>query len=189
LARNRKIGKRRITLTAEQPTYELGQQVRLTLRVIDPGLVRQLPDQIRVQVKDAAGNPTRTETLVRQEGSGGETFAGSFTADKVGKFTVNLPPIVAGVDTMEAPIDVALPRLELSDPRVDRLALSRLASETLGKSIELKDAASELAAIPSAAKVLPIISGQPLWNAPITLVVFVLLVSAEWITRKLNGMV
>jgi hypothetical protein len=79
--------------------------------------------------------------------------------------------------------------LELSDPRVDRLALSRLASETLGKSIELKDAASELAAIPSAAKVLPIISGQPLWNAPITLVVFVLLVSAEWITRKLNGMV
>jgi uncharacterized membrane protein len=189
LARNRKIGERRITLTAEQPSYELGQQVRLTLRVIDPGLVRQLPDQIRVQVKDSSGNPIRTETLVRTEGSGGETFAGSFTADKVGKFSVNLPPIVAGVDTMEVPVDVALPRLELVDPRVDRVALSRLAGETLGKTIELKDAAAELAAIPSAAKVLPIISGQPLWNAPITLVVFVLLVSAEWITRKLNGMV
>ena len=189
LARNRKIGQRRLTLTADQPTYELGQQVRPTLRVIDPGLVRQLPDQIRVQVTDTNGQPVRMENLIRQDGGGGETFAGSFTADKVGKFTVHLPPIVAGIDTMETPIDVTLPQLELNDPRVDRIQLSRLASETLGKPIELANAAAELEAIPSAAKILPITSGQPLWNAPVTLVVFVLLVGTEWVVRKLYGMV
>jgi hypothetical protein len=189
LARNRKIGQRRLTLTADQPVYELGQQVHLTLRVIDPGLVRQLPDQIRVQETDNAGQPVRMENLVRQDGSGGETFAGSFTADKVGKFTIHLPPIVAGIDMMETPIDVTLPQLELNDPRVDRIQLSRLASETLGKPIELANAASELEAIPSAAKILPVTSGQPLWNAPITLVVFVLLVGTEWVIRKLYGMV
>jgi uncharacterized membrane protein len=189
LARNRKIGERRLTLTADQPIYELGQQVRLILRVIDPQLVRQLPDQIRVQLKDANGNPVRMETLVRQDGSGGETYAGSFTADKVGKYTVHLPPIVTGVDMMETPLEVILPRMELNDPRVDRIQLSRLASETLGKPIELADADSELAAIPSAAKVLPIISGQPLWNAPLTMAVFVLLIVTEWVVRKIYGMV
>jgi uncharacterized membrane protein len=189
LARNRKIGQRRLTLTADQPAYELGQQVRLTLRVIDPGLVRQLPDQIRVEERDAKDQPVRIENLVRQDSSGGETFAGSFTADKVGKFTIHLPPIVGGVDMMEVPVEVVLPRLELVDPRVDRVQLSRLASETLGKPIDLADADAELAAIPSAAKVLPIITGQPLWGAPITLVVFVLLITTEWVVRKLYGMV
>ena len=128
LARNRKIGQRRLTLTADQPVYELGKQVRLVLRVVDPGLVRQLPDQIRVEIKDANGNPVRMETLVRQDGGGGETYVGSFTADKVGKYTVHLPPIVTGVDMMETPLEVILPRMELEDPRVDRIQLSRLAS-------------------------------------------------------------
>ena len=188
LARNRKIGQRRLTLAADQPVYELGQQVRLILRVIDPGLIRQLPDQIRVEVKDAADQPVRMETLVRQDGNEGEVFAGSFTADKVGKFTVHLPPIVTGVDMMETPVQVTLPRLELNDPRVDRIQLGRLASETLGSPIELVNAAHDLEQIPSAAKVIPITSGEPLWNAPLTMALFVLLISAEWVTRKLNGL-
>jgi uncharacterized membrane protein len=189
LARNRKIGQRRLTLSTDQPVYELGNQVRLNLRVIDPELVRQLPDQIRVELQDGNGNAVRMESLVRQDNSGGETYAGSFTADKVGKYTVHLPPIATGVDTIEAPLEVILPRMELNDPRVDRIQLSRLASETLGKPIDLTNADAELTAIPSAAKVLPVITGQPLWNAPLTMAVFVLLIGAEWVTRKLYGMV
>ena len=189
LARNRKIGQRRLTLAADQPVYELGQQVRLVLRVIDPGLVRQLPDQIRVEVKDAADQPVRMENLVRQDGNDGEVYAGSFTADKVGKFSIHLPPIVTGVDMMETPVEVILPRMELNDPRVDRIQLARLASETLGNQIEFANAAHDLEQIPSAAKVIPITSGQPLWNAPLTMALFVLLIGAEWITRKLNGLV
>ncbi len=156
--------------------------------MIDPGLVRQLPDQIRVEEQDAGGQPVRMENLVRLDGSG-ETFAGSFTADKVGKFTIHLPPIVGGVEMMETGVDVTLPQLELNDPRVDRIQLSRLASETLGKPIELANAIPELQAIPSAAKVLPILTGQPLWNAPLTLALFVLVVVSEWVVRKLYGMV
>jgi uncharacterized membrane protein len=189
LARNRKIGQRRLTLGSDEPVYELGGQVRLTLRVIDPALLRQLPDQIRVQVKDANGNPVRQENLIRQDGNGGETFAGSFTADKVGKFSVQLPPIVSGVDMMETPLEVTLPRMELTDPRVDRIQLSRLASETLGKPIEFASAAAGIEDIPSVAKQMPIINGQPLWNAPITMVLFVLLIVTEWVARKMYGMI
>jgi uncharacterized membrane protein len=188
LARDHKINQRHLTLSTDQPVYELGAQVRLTLHVMDPALIHQLSAQIRVQIKDSSGQSLRAETLVRQEGNGGETFVGSFTADKPGKFNVQLPPIAAGVDAIESPLEVILPRMELVDPRVDRIQLSRLASETFGKPVELANAASELEAIPSAEKVMPVISGQPLWNAPLSLAIFVLLIGTEWVLRKLNGM-
>jgi hypothetical protein len=43
--------------------------------------------------------------------------------------------------------------------------------------------------IPSAAKVLPVVSATPVWDAPIALGLFALLITAEWVVRKLNGMV
>ncbi len=198
LARGRKIGQRRLTFVADQPAYELGQTVRLTLRVVDPSLLKQLPDQVRVEVKDAAGRPVRQETLLRQEPGTtadgkpaglGDVYSGSFVADAAGRFSVSLPPIATGVDTMDVPLSVVLPRMELVDPRVDTVQLSRLASETLGRSIPLADAATQLPLIPSAAKVLPDITGQPLWAAPLTLVLFVLVIGTEWVVRKVYGMV
>jgi uncharacterized membrane protein len=188
LARSRKIGQRKVSLTAGRPVYELGGQVRLTLRVLDPVLLQQLPEQLRVEIRDETGQPSRFETLVRQDAQG-DLYTGSFTADKVGKFTVELPPIAGGVDMMEVPLVVSLPRLELADPAVDRTQLSRLASETLGKAIDFGEARNELPLIPSAAKVIPVISGQPLWDAPITMALFVLLIATEWVLRKLYGMV
>ena len=196
LARGRKIGQRRLTFVADQPVYELGQQVRLTLRVVDPSLLKQLPDQVRVEVKDGAGRTVRIETLAREEvgtgtGSGGlgDVYTGSFTADTAGRFAVSLPPIAGGVGMMDVPLSVVLPRMELVDPRVDRVQLSRLASETLGKPISMADAAGELARIPSAAKVLPDVTAEPLWGAPVVLALFVLVIATEWVVRKLYGMV
>ncbi len=188
LARSRKIGQRKMTLTMGRPVYELGGQVRITMRVLDPVLLQQLPEQLRVEIRDAAGQPVRFENLVRQEGQN-DLYNGSFTADKVGKFAVQLPPVAGGMDMMEVPLEVSLPRLELSDPSVDRTQLSRLASETMGSTIEFEKAHDALLQIPSAAKVIPVVSGQPLWDAPLTMVLFVLLIAAEWVLRKFYGMV
>ncbi len=198
LARGRKIGQRRLTFTADQPVYELGNPVRLTLRVIDPSLLKQLPDQVRVEVKDAAGHTIRIETLLRQEPGTtadgkpaglGDVYSGSFVADAAGRFSVSLPPIASGVDMMDVPLSIVLPRMELVDPQVDTVQLSRLASETLGKDVPFADIDTQLPLIPSAAKVLPDITGQPLWAAPLTLALFVLVIGTEWVVRKLYGMV
>jgi uncharacterized membrane protein len=188
LARSRKIGQRKLSLTAGRAVYELGSQARISLRVLDPVLLQQLPEQIRVEMLDAVGQPVGFQTLLRQDGQN-DLYIGSFMADRVGKFMLRLAPIAGGVDMMEAPLEVSLPRLELADPRVDHTQLSRLASETLGKVIELPDARKQLPLIPSAAKVVPVLSGQPLWDAPLTMVLFVLLISTEWVVRKLYGMV
>ena len=187
LARGRKLGQRRLTLIAGRSVYELGQQIRLTLRVIDPQLLTQLPPQLRVELTDADGRVVRQEPMVRQDN--GDTYLGSFSADRVGKFTVKLPSPAPGVEDLTVPVEVAVPKLELSSPQVDRVALTRLAGETGGRVIELADAARQLPLIPSAERRVPVVSQQPIWTAPLALAAFAVVLTLEWVLRKWFGMV
>jgi hypothetical protein len=80
--------------------------------------------------------------------------------------------------------------LELAQPQVDRTLLTRLASETLGQAVDLPEASVKLPQlIKSAARVIPVETSRPLWDAPLALTLFVLMITAEWIMRKMFGMV
>lgn len=188
LARSKKLGQRRVTMAVARPVYELGEQVHVTMHVLDPQLLQQLPEQIRVDILDATGKVIRQETLVRQE-SQPELYSLAYSADQIGKFVVRLPVIAAGLETVEVPVEVNVPRLELAQPQIDRVSINRMASETRGQVVDLVKAKEVLPTlIPSAAKVIPIESSQPLWDAPLAMVLFVFLITAEWLLRKLYGM-
>ena len=126
---------------------------------------------------------------MKQEGQP-DLYAASWTADRIGRFTAKLPPIVGGVDAMDLPIEVIVPRLELAQPQVDRASLNRLATETMGQSVDLASAGAKLPTlIQSAAKIIPIESSQRLWDAPLVMILFVFLITTEWVMRKVYGMV
>jgi uncharacterized membrane protein len=202
LARGRKLGQRRLSLLASRPSYELGDQVRVVLRVLDPQLLTELPDQIRADIRDESGHLIRQETFQKQEGDG-DLYAASFTADKVGSFSVHLPPITGEADGIEAPVRVGVPELEMADPRVDRVSLTQLAelsrdvaaeSARLGKPstpiVPLASARTDLPKlITSAARVSLIETAEPLWDAPLAMALFVFLICVEWLMRKLYGLV
>jgi hypothetical protein len=91
---------------------------------------------------------------------------------------------------MDLPVEVMVPRLELAQPQVDRQLLTRLAAETLGQPVAFAEARAKLPeVIQSAAKVIPIQSSEPLWDAPLAMWIFVLLITGEWVLRKVFGMV
>lgn len=75
--------------------------------------------------------------------------------------------------------------MELREPQVDLSFLNRLATES---PIPFAQAGPTLTAIRSAAKIIPIDTVQPLWNAPLVMVVFVSLITVEWIMRKMVGL-
>jgi uncharacterized membrane protein len=183
LARGRKLGQRKFTFNPDKQVYELGKEVTLQLRLLSPELIGQLSSPTPVQViDDATGQPIQKVDLNRQEGAA-DVYTGSFAADRIGEFTVKLPPIAG--QSMSLSYNVQSPQRELEDPRVDMATLSRLSTEA---PIPLSAAASRLTSIRSAARIIPIDSSQPLWNAPLAMILFVALITMEWILRKMNGM-
>lgn len=188
LARSKKLGQRKLTFVTSQPVYELGEQIRLSLRILDPTLLQQLPEQLRVELLDGGGQVIRQEMIRRQAGQA-DLYTASWTADRVGRFRAHLPSVAGGVDALQIPVEVAVPRLELHQPQVDRTLLSRLASETMGQSVTIDQALAVLpAAVTSMAQIIPIDTEEPLWDAPVALVLFVLLITLEWVLRKAYGM-
>ena len=71
---------------------------------------------------------------------------------------------------------------------MDRALISRLAADTLGATIQFADARERLPQIASAAKVIPITTSEPLWDAPLAMWIFMLLITSEWVLRKVFGM-
>ena len=188
LARSNKLGQRRLTFTANRPAYEQFEQVRLTMRVLDPVLLQQLPEGVDVEMVDEQGQVVRRDKLLKQEGQP-ENYSASFAADKVGRFTMRLAPVAGEAAALDLPLEVMIPRLELNQPQVDRQLLTRLAAETLGQPVALSEARTKLPqVIQSAAKIIPIQTSEPLWDAPVAMWIFVLLLTTEWVLRKVFGM-
>jgi uncharacterized membrane protein len=188
LARSKKLGQRRFTLTTLRPAYELGEQISVGLRVLDPDLLQQLPEQIGVTVVDSKDQPVRQETMQRQEGQS-DYYVASWTADAIGHFVLKMPALGGNTEPAEQPITVKVPRLELSQPQVNRTLLTRIASETLGEVVPYEQAREKLPSlITSAAKIVPVDTNQRLWDAPLAMTIFVLLITMEWVLRKVYGM-
>jgi uncharacterized membrane protein len=183
LARGRKIGQRKMTFSADRDGYQLGQQINIKLQPLSPDLMQQLSPPVAVQVvDDATGQPVRRLDLQKQD-AGGNIYTGSFTADRTGQFSVKLPHLTDSDPSIS--FGVSEPDMELRQPQVDKAFLSRLGTQP---PIALEDAATALPQIHSAAKIIPIDTAEPLWNAPIVLFVFVALITIEWIVRKMVGL-
>ncbi len=183
LARGRKIGQRKMTFTADRDVYELGKEVTIQLEPLSPDLIQQLSPPVTVQIiDDATGEAVRRLDLQRQDASSA-VYSGSFTADRIGQFRVELPHLTNQDSTIS--FKVVEPDMELREPQVDLSFLNRLATES---PIPFAQAGPTLTAIRSAAKIIPIDTVQPLWNAPLVMVVFVSLITVEWIMRKMVGL-
>jgi uncharacterized membrane protein len=181
LARNRKLDERNVTFEPTQSEYQLGTQAALDMNVLNPKMSLQLPPQIPVEILDANGKPVKQVTMTRIENS--TKYSVSWTADSLGRFVARLPPLGDG-PSMDRPFAVKSPQLELESPKLDRSLLAGL-----GRMVELNTAATELPSlIRSAARAIPVQLSRPIWDAPLALVLFVALITGEWVLRKLHGM-
>lgn len=193
LARGRKLGQRLYALSTNRSVYELGERVTATLRILDSTLIRQLPERVEIDLLDGEGKLVRKEGLTRMEDRP-DTFVGSFQADRLGRGAIQTPFLAPGVNPGESGAvavgyEVVAPRLELADARVDKGALEMLARETGGRVFTAESTGELPAQVQSVAKVIPVESSVALWGAPIAMALFVLLITAEWVARKLFGMV
>lgn len=197
LSRNKLLDTdRRFELSTDQTEYDTGQRVRVLLQVLDR-TITNLPDTIKVRVYDQAGNELEDMVLQRS----GYVYEGDYVPLREGDWAFQLDK-----DDVESRFGIApdpggreltMPRVqvhvaqsgqEIRDLSIDTKEFPRLAVRTNGRNISL-------AKLPELAESVPDLSRQinddqdfRLWDNRLTLFVFALLITAEWILRKKNNL-
>lgn len=186
LARSKKLGQQKVRFVTDRNSYELGDRVKIDVKVVDPVLLQQLGPQLRVEIVDEQGRPVRTETLNRQE-TPPELYSATVVLP-VGRYTARLPKLGEGAEEQELSFKVEVPRLELAEPAVDRTLLGKMGVPP-DHVLTLADAKAKLPTLlKSASRTYPEYTPKPLWNHWIVLGIFVLLLTVEWVLRKVFGM-
>jgi hypothetical protein len=186
------------------------QPIRVAVTLLDQSLVDAAPASLRVRIVRVSdvgpGEPTPADasapielTLLPEGSTGGarndgravsRTFAATWVATESGRYRVEAnDPLLIGVgsDTvLSAEAEVWLPEDELRHPETNHPLLERLAQVSGGKVIT----AAELNDLPT---LLPNrrlrLAGEPdvetLWDTPLALILTMLLLTFEWVARRL----
>lgn len=171
---------------------EVDGPVRVAITLLDQSLVDVAPGSLTVRIRrpDAPpGAPAIADLTLAPEqgqGRGSRSYATTWLPSEAGRYRLEATdPLLATVG-LSADLDVALPDDELRHPETDHPALARLSQETGGQVLPV----ARLAELPTLLpKRLVQITGtpdiQPLWDRPIALILLVILLTLEWVGRRL----
>jgi hypothetical protein len=205
LARGRKLGPgRRWRLQTDRKQYDLGQSVNLELtdlRAGDLATVDEVPVSVRDQLGDLVGRllmaprapaarPYAESDLFPQDAAP-MTFEGRFIPPSDGGFTfyADVPTQVTQSQPVAASVTVAARDPERAQPEADYEGLKQLAERSGGAFHLATDDLGVLArSIPDRSVDVPDDVEESLWDTRLALLLFVGLITTEWIIRKAVGL-
>lgn len=184
---------------------ETDRPFRIEITLLDQVLVQAAPSSLRVRIEREPRNPEEgiELTLLPEAGTDSATagkqprvFSATWVPAEAGRHHVEaIDPVLLSASSSGASgrspslavvAEVWQPGDELRQPQADHAALAQLSRVSSGKTLQ----ANELSQLP---KLLPNrrlkLSGEPdirtLWDTPLALILVVLLLTAEWIGRRL----
>jgi hypothetical protein len=122
----------------------------------------------------------------------------SFPAERAGSFTIK--PLNGMIDRLiihdsDKKMQVVVPDLEFAEPAVDKDALQALAVRTGGRALSLEEARAKLPTLIESLQEIRKLGGGPndrifmFSDMPLILGILMLILTAEWVIRKIYGMV
>ena len=180
---------RRLVLRSDRRRYAFGQRVELSVEIRDSELFSMLDAGVSLALLDAHGAPA-AELRAERVDPASSVFEAWVVPRRPGSYTVQCRDVAPRPG--ERPAGVAF-RVEAADlearvPEADHQALRRLASETGGRVIPLDQLGRALGEIPDRSVRTPDDISEPLWDSKLVLVLFVGLITTEWVVRKAAGM-
>ncbi|MCC6425238.1 MAG: VWA domain-containing protein [Phycisphaerales bacterium] len=178
------------------------QPVRVSLRLVDESLADRLPAKLTVRISPTTGGEpgsaadgTRfSEITLLPENAAGDarasTFATTWTPPDAGEYELvatdaALAGLAADHARPTARAIVITPDDERRTPQTDHAALAALAEQTGGQVIPPDQLSLLEEKLPNRqVRVLGTPQIDPLWDRPGVLVVFMVLVTIEWLGRK-----
>jgi hypothetical protein len=180
---------RRLLVRPDGDTYVYGSRVELRIEVTDAELLSSLDSSLSVVLLDARSTPLAKYNAERVDPSS-NVFEASFVPPQTGSFTIRCPDVIPGPGQRpaSAAIRVETANLEARRPEADHQLLARLADQTGGQVVGLDKLPQILGQIRDRSiAVLDDIS-EPLWDSKLVFLLFVSMITIEWVLRKGFGM-
>jgi hypothetical protein len=181
-------GGRNVTLTTDLRQYAQGESVLFRVRFADERLAPAEDYGVTVVVEQAGQQTQRLQ--LRRSAIGRGTFEGTFNRLLPGSYHAWLA--MSGVEGNTTAIDfvVAPPPGEFALVRMDETAMREAAKITGGRYYDFQTVGKLFTDLPPGHQVpIESLPPIPLWNKWPLLLVFLVLLIAEWLLRKRGGMV
>ncbi len=176
--------KKRFNVSTDQREYTLGTPVRVLARILDQSYKPLNVDEYTVHVEriDPPAEGKRELTAVQTPGRP-EFFEASIDAGELGLHRVWIEDREAEVASTT--FRVVVPQVELAEPRMDRSRLQKIARLSGGSYYEVAEINDMLDKVePYEREVAVPAENTPLWDSQWLLLLFVGLLTIEWILRK-----
>ncbi|MCC6581626.1 MAG: hypothetical protein IT440_14435 [Phycisphaeraceae bacterium] len=205
LGRNRiQQDHQRAQLAVSHRRVSRDQTVVVTLTLREETLLRRQLPKVVVNVtadagdREAAPRPMERIELIpdnpplradQQSEQDQRIYRGLWKPGSMGKVTLTPADPVLDDLGLACSVEVLAPDDELRQPAPDPDRLAAIARDTGGAVVPLNHLNELSQLVPNRARRIPDDLRQPLWNTYVALVVFLLLITAEWIGRKVIRLV
>ena len=198
LGETRLLGaQKQVALSTDKAVYAPGEDVIITLRILDPALQEQLRNE-RLYVTVTGSGGQRLSVELSPDAKLPE-YRGTYTAQHLGRGVIRARHVASTADSEAKPLfevsqsfEVKLRSLEELDTSADLEGMKALADKTGGKYLDYRTVSAQtLAELASKIPVQEQVLSEPVvfefWDTLGVLALFLVLVSAEWSLRKLWG--
>lgn len=188
-------GGQSVVLDASPTAVGVDTPVRLGAVLLDQSLVDAAPPAVEVRITRKA-DPEGTGTTIKlgpessEAGATTASYATSWAPSEPGEYLVEtVDPLLASAKA-RAEFRALAPDDELRIPEADHALLAELAAQTGGRVVPPADLESLAELLPNRSVVLEAEPDvEPLWDKPVVLIALLVLLTAEWVGRRLMRLV
>jgi uncharacterized membrane protein len=172
-------GSGRIQLATDKRSYSLGERIVVQAQCLDDAFRPSQAESLEARLEMQGEQPQPVRLLPSRQGPG--IFEGSFLASRQGSGTLT---VALGPDQDSRSFDVRLPDTEFQHPTMDSRTLREIAEVTRGLFVPLHAIDRLPERIQAAAQEITTEVQEPIFDAPLVVILFVGLACSEWWFRK-----